>query len=97
MLLFVVVIVVFDNPQVITKMDELTTPYKECTVKIAAGPSGAAFSISAFTFLRPRAPRQWCLWSLFHVYGYLNLTSYKGEPSKWVNMRADEWMARLNK
>ena len=62
-----------------------------CTIQVGA--TGAGLPIGCYVFAEPRRGKLRMFWNLHSLYGFLKLSSYKGQASKWVYGLRSQWRA----
>jgi hypothetical protein len=82
-----------DNGTVVTvSFDNQLAKHREAFVKFNIGVGNASVDLTASAFLRPRTGNQRLFFSLFDIYKILGLTTFSGQPSKWVHQSKKPWM-----
>lgn len=72
-------------------LEDIVTEQRQATITVTTAVSAASSEISAFVFCRHRFARQRCYWSLVDIYRFLSLSSFAGQPSKWIHNSLASW------
>lgn len=65
--------------------------YRVGHTKVQIASTAASFSIRTCVFTMPRPPNQRCYFSLSALYHFMQLRSFKGQPSNWIYRGRASW------
>ena len=77
-------------------MDSITTPHRAAQVRLLVGCTSASAAFNISVFHRARTCRQSVFWNCADMYVYMQLKTYKGEPSNWIDRCHEQWETRLS-
>lgn len=80
----------------VATLDSIITPHRPAVCKLNVGCSSASASFNVSVFYVSRSTRQSCYLQVRDMYAFFKLTTFAGQPSRWVNESEKAWFSRVS-